>query len=601
MSDHGLFRELDPLLAELVEGELTPDRQLLLAALLRDNPAARAKYVECMVMDSLLSWELDRAERGPGEVAATLDLRVVAEDGGTGEPGFDSIQGNGTPLPGVRPIRRGRVPGLWKSWAAGAAVAASVAVLLVWLAGRPRPEGQRQPPSVAGTPTQVAPLSIAAEDVFAFVIELADARWEEAGRGTPTPTVGDRLAAGRLGLRSGRATLALMNGVTLTLEGPADIDLVSVDRVFCRQGKLRAQVPSGAEGFVVATPGSAVVDLGTEFAVNVTADGMAQVMVFEGEAEVMTRGEPGMLGRTQKVEESQAFEIDARTTQIGRVAAHPRDFAAAPRLTTPPLRLAPSYPDAVLASRPWGYWRFETMADGVIPNEIAGRPPLRATGEVQLSDAEGTGRSAVFKAMQKGNHDYHYLMMDDRWEPRPEPGYAVELWAMPAGIRHSTLASLITDGPPGTSPHLFALELTASELRSLNPPASVRFLHRWPPGPMRGDNLFSPGLYVPYRWHHVVAQFVDHRLEIYLDGVACRSAKLETDDLAVPAQLVLGRLHTLSCEPTHPCRTFCGLLDEVAVYDRPLSAEEIQGHYRLSFPPGAERPDPVARRPTPRE
>src|SRR5436309_2937317 len=67
--------------------------------------------------------------------------------------------------------------------------------------------------------------------------------------------------------------------------GQADVDLVAIDRVFCRRGKLRARVPEGAEGFVIASPESAVVDRGTEFAVNVDADGRSRVFVFEGLAE----------------------------------------------------------------------------------------------------------------------------------------------------------------------------------------------------------------------------------------------------------------------------------------------------------------------------
>ena len=33
--------------------------------------------------------------------------------------------------------------------------------------------------------------------------------------------------------------IAFLSGVMLTLEGPADVDLVAIDRIFCRRGKLR--------------------------------------------------------------------------------------------------------------------------------------------------------------------------------------------------------------------------------------------------------------------------------------------------------------------------------------------------------------------------
>ena len=82
----------------------------------------------------------------------------------------------------------------------------------------------------------------------------------------------------------------------VVVEGPADVELVSVDRIYCRRGKVRSRVPKGAEGFVVSAPGSAVIDMGTEFAVNLTADGRTRGRVFEGEVEasVLSRlGTPG--------------------------------------------------------------------------------------------------------------------------------------------------------------------------------------------------------------------------------------------------------------------------------------------------------------------
>ena len=64
----------------------------------------------------------------------------------------------------------------------------------------------------------------------------------------------------------------------------------------------------------------------------------------------------------------------------------PEDFVTPSTLLAPPLVLDPGYKDAVLESRPWGYWRFESLDGGTTPNEVAGRPPLRVNGEIGLSD-----------------------------------------------------------------------------------------------------------------------------------------------------------------------------------------------------------------------
>src|SRR5262249_32097334 len=157
----------------------------------------------------------------------------------------------------------------------------------------------------------------------------------------------------------GRITLGLLSGVTLTLEGPADLELLAIDRVHCRRGRLRTRVPAGAEGFVVSTPGSAVVDRGTEFGLNVASDGQAHVMVFQGAAEAAVLNASGSPRRSQQIAEHRAFEIDPRSGHIEESEARWEDFVLPPSLSAPPLALDPSYRSAVLEAKPWGYWRFE--------------------------------------------------------------------------------------------------------------------------------------------------------------------------------------------------------------------------------------------------
>ena len=97
---------------------------------------------------------------------------------------------------------------------------------------------------------------------------------------------GDRIGKGKVHLETGLARLDFYNGATVTLQGPAEFEIVSPDRTVLTSGILTASVPDSAVGFKVLTPAMDVVDLGTAFGVSVGGDGETDVCVFEGEVEV---------------------------------------------------------------------------------------------------------------------------------------------------------------------------------------------------------------------------------------------------------------------------------------------------------------------------
>jgi hypothetical protein len=104
------------------------------------------------------------------------------------------------------------------------------------------------------------------------------AAWEGAG-----PVAGKGLRPGWLKLRRGAAELEFSGGARVTLEGPAELQLISRQEAFLREGRLRAVVPAGAHGFTIRGEGFAAVDLGTEF--GVIAGNAPEVHVFTGRVE----------------------------------------------------------------------------------------------------------------------------------------------------------------------------------------------------------------------------------------------------------------------------------------------------------------------------
>ena len=96
---------------------------------------------------------------------------------------------------------------------------------------------------------------------------------------------GDVLPNGILAFDSGVAEIDFFCGATLIVEGPARLEIESDWSVSVNEGRLRASVPPAARGFVVKAADSEIIDLGTEFALEVGIE-KARVEVIDGEVEI---------------------------------------------------------------------------------------------------------------------------------------------------------------------------------------------------------------------------------------------------------------------------------------------------------------------------
>ncbi|CAK9037549.1 FecR protein [Durusdinium trenchii] len=170
---------------------------------------------------------------------------------------------------------------LWSNPFLAAAVSAIAASMLLYLGGFLRfasPGSTAQQESVSevaegdlDTPAEVA----------ATLTGLVDCYWEPDSL---APTYGEPLEPGRtLQLKAGLAKLTFESGAQLILQGPAEFEVASPMDGALHIGKLSAVCPVQAHGFKIATPTAQVVDLGTEFGMEVDAVGDTEVHVFEGE------------------------------------------------------------------------------------------------------------------------------------------------------------------------------------------------------------------------------------------------------------------------------------------------------------------------------
>ena len=408
--------------------------------------------------------------------------------------------------------------------------------------------------------------------MLAVVIHSENAVWKS--NDPARLAVGGTLGAENLKLVSGRASLMFTSGATLDFAGPAEIDLITVDRMVCREGRLRTKVPHGAEGFCVETPHGTVTDLGTEMAVSVSADGKTNVAVFEGQAEVSLQitGQQGV--RSALLKAGDSAELIPATGEI-RPESH-GDFLSGAALDLPPLSLAPQYAETILAAKPLHYWPLDHAQDGAAPDEISNGLPLRLAGGVNIQPDDGGLSSAYFSRSAPG------ALYLDSLLTMPTPRYAVEMWFVAETTAQMSLIGLTP--PENERRHITLVEVGGR--RPGHPPEAgiVRYLMRWPASSRGGVNIFSPPGSFPCQWHHLVAQQDGGNMQLFIDGKNIGTAQASSFPGGTAFATHFGCLAYTSGDRLEKLeRPFYGRMAEIAIYDRLLTSEEVRKHASLGL------------------
>lgn len=241
--------ELAELCDAVIEDRLTPEQLERLERLVLEQPEAKRFYVEYLHQHGCLHWS-------------------------AAQPSVTSTSGAhaASPAP-VVPRSRWKRRAVWGATLLAASLLAAFAIALATRNNR-----QHQNP-------------------LATLATLSSARGCKWESGTLPTEEGARLGAGHLRLAEGIARITFDNGAMLTLEAPADLEILSGERCRLHTGRLVAKVPGPAVGFTVDTPTAVLHDLGTEFGVNVRGEQAADVQVFEGIVDVQHRSS----GKTERM------------------------------------------------------------------------------------------------------------------------------------------------------------------------------------------------------------------------------------------------------------------------------------------------------------
>ncbi len=453
-------------------------------------------------------------------------------------------------------------------------LAAAVVVLLVSVAAIWSPWSR--PTStlpVAKTPPVGGDASLAS---VAMLVGQRGAVWgTTAGRESVAPVPGDRFEAGEQHLLEGVAHLRTGSGTDLFIEGPARFDLVDDQTLRLESGRVYGEAGGSAKGFTVKSNRMDMDGCSRSFGMFAGPD-TSMCQVYAGTADVLSRNNDGNVQHVSRLMPNQSLTVGAD----GRVSLGRLDASALVRTLEPSeLGIGRAYVQAVHASGPTDYWRFEQLDGGDIYNEVPGRSALRVQsiggGLVLSEDVQN-------RHLQRTAVTGEFLVSTEKLTVDSDR-YTIECWVRNDHAGDWTTLFAFQAFPEART----ELEYGLIQLEMLpavegEAAAGHRYLltHADEAG-FRPHDLHTQADVDASAWHHIVIVRDGPRIALFRDGERWAVAQAHMAGLPMEVVLVVGRN---GVTPGGHYRLFRGSLDELALYDRPLTEREIRSHYQAMQP-----------------
>lgn len=366
------------------------------------------------------------------------------------------------------------------------------------------------------------------------------------------PCKGTELQVGKYQLDRGLLHLQFDDGVMVYVEAPARFDAISDKRVMLHSGRLSARVPPEGIGFTVETPEAEVIDFGTEFSVDVEG-GASEVHVFEG----LVRVHPGAsnqrdVSRSVDVQASQAVRITEGAAEPEGISIETDRFIR--NFDEPKW----NYARLVRRSSPLAYYRMPIRDRGLLaePPEYSGvvltgdgkRPPhargVFVGGSLRVG-ADSAGRGGRV----------------DSPPPLSTGQFSLTVFVYLEAPAHSAMVATNLHEGQGN----FGLSLDENGLLE----AAVRSGN--------GDVSSTTGNTVlPQKtWRHVVVTADGEQMQLYEDGELVASKPCAAAAANDSDAVWFGT-------DASATRVWNGRIDEVALFNRVLTTEEIAELYRTA-------------------
>lgn len=426
--------------------------------------------------------------------------------------------------------------------------------------------GRPEPPSLTSTP-------------------VPGTEWRVRGKDPASKEDGHKVEEGStIEVISGTVRMELESGLLMLVRGPAEVSFPKLDHPVLHRGWLWIDSGTSQDAVEVETPGLRVRDIGTRFGVRVRDDDQTEVHLVEGLLEIESKRRKQDSLKLEPEAGGRLFPDVGPSTEI-LLADDP--FPALPEL----IATAPGYRTTVLSQGPVGYWRLDEEVGKNLANEVPkGVAGIRGNG-VSPGKA-GIDSSGRWHGFPPDNRSL-YMTGD------PLTSVLIDL-DLPGGVSREEggLTFWIRREAENLRGEILWLAGGSSSDSQLNPRESIMHTRLSEGGRLEFviengefDIVLSSNFNVADgRWHHISANWGPAAVELYVDGRRVE----RVDDFGKLQEGVIRGRYVRFGKPSMDLaqagdQSFVGWVDELAVWNRPLSPHEVAHQFRSARTRGDDR------------
>jgi hypothetical protein len=494
------------------------------------------------------------------------------------------------------PLRRSKPWHLWWNWSSLRVAAAVIAVFtgaLIWAVHRnstgsnsPANQSAQLLPGQKNSDPSTAPT---APEIPAMALIGLELNSQLDAPATPAAT----LPVGPHVLQTGILQLKLSTGASIVLEGPAQFEVLPGTRFSLTSGRLTAIVPHGSAGLTVETPDLKAVDLGTEFAVEVTPQSKTHLEVFQGSVRAETAADATGVFSSKIVTAAQGVRVKSGTRDIEAEPATPLLFVQSDELK---LRASQGGDSGFLRWQAFSnLLRRDPSLIAYFPFDNQSQTPLgltnranatagRRDGTLGIPGLSGSvprwtqGRWAGKDALQFGDTVDTAVTIPGDPDLTPSDTISILTWIRRS--EYTKTVHLIEESKDGVNCFNLTVTGTAGKRTSSLAPSAIYFNYGV------GIEVGSPSvLPADDRWFLLgLVRASDGTTSMYLDGQLQREMTLDgIPNVRRDGDLWIGRSNPAAVA-TDRRDIFRGQMDELAIFHRELSPEEVERFYATGKP-----------------